>query len=179
MSTTFYSATIEPMQATLTNLRGVLAKGKAYADEQGIDEQEFLSRKLIDDMLDLRTQVIVLYMLSLQKGAFLVTDVEASKLNPNPKSFAELDQNIELMLKDLASIDAQEYQAAEQRKLSCEIPNAVMHFDSAYQLMLRWAIPHMYFHATTAYDILRHNGVPLTKADYIGNIGVRPQPLES
>jgi hypothetical protein len=26
----------------------------------------------------------------------------------------------------------------------------------------------MYFHATTAYDILRHNGVPLGKADFIG-----------
>jgi hypothetical protein len=28
----------------------------------------------------------------------------------------------------------------------------------------------MYFHAATAYDILRHNGVPLGKADFIGAI---------
>jgi hypothetical protein len=31
-----------------------------------------------------------------------------------------------------------------------------------------FALPNFFFHATTAYDILRHNGVPLGKIDYIG-----------
>jgi uncharacterized protein len=30
------------------------------------------------------------------------------------------------------------------------------------------AIPNFFFHVTTAYAILRHNGVPLGKSDYIG-----------
>jgi hypothetical protein len=29
-------------------------------------------------------------------------------------------------------------------------------------------VPNFYFHVTTAYDILRHNGVPLGKADFFG-----------
>jgi uncharacterized protein len=28
----------------------------------------------------------------------------------------------------------------------------------------------VYFHTATAYDILRHNGVPLGKADYLGTL---------
>lgn len=32
----------------------------------------------------------------------------------------------------------------------------------------RIAIPNFYFHVTTAYAILRHNGVPLGKADFVG-----------
>ena len=31
-----------------------------------------------------------------------------------------------------------------------------------------FALPNFYFHVATAYDILRHNGVELAKADFIG-----------
>jgi hypothetical protein len=29
-------------------------------------------------------------------------------------------------------------------------------------------MPNFYFHVTTAYDILRHNGVPVGKRDFVG-----------
>ena len=31
-----------------------------------------------------------------------------------------------------------------------------------------FALPNLYFHVATAYAILRHNGVPLGKLDYLG-----------
>ena len=34
--------------------------------------------------------------------------------------------------------------------------------------LLSFSLPNFYFHATTAYDILRTNGVPLGKRDYLG-----------
>ena len=34
--------------------------------------------------------------------------------------------------------------------------------------LLRQALPNFYFHVVTAYDILRHNGVPVGKRDYLG-----------
>ena len=34
--------------------------------------------------------------------------------------------------------------------------------------LLNRALPNLFFHITTAYDILRHNGVPLGKKDYLG-----------
>jgi uncharacterized protein len=39
-----------------------------------------------------------------------------------------------------------------------------------YQVQL--AMPNFYFHLTTAYAILRHNGVPLGKRDFLGAIDV-------
>ena len=36
------------------------------------------------------------------------------------------------------------------------------------QFLLGWAHPNFYFHVVTAYDILRHCGVELGKADYLG-----------
>jgi uncharacterized protein len=35
------------------------------------------------------------------------------------------------------------------------------------QYLFGFAVPNYYFHMTTAYDILRHNGVPLGKRDFI------------
>ena len=31
-----------------------------------------------------------------------------------------------------------------------------------------FTVPNLHFHLTTAYNILRHNGVPLGKVDYVG-----------
>ena len=31
-----------------------------------------------------------------------------------------------------------------------------------------WALPNFFFHVTTAYNLLRHNGVEIGKADFLG-----------
>jgi hypothetical protein len=40
-----------------------------------------------------------------------------------------------------------------------------------------WALPHFYFHVVTAYDILRANGAPLGKLDYLAHVGYAIRPL--
>jgi hypothetical protein len=34
----------------------------------------------------------------------------------------------------------------------------------------RWTLPNFYFHLATAYNILRHNGVPVGKQDFLGPV---------
>ena len=34
--------------------------------------------------------------------------------------------------------------------------------------LFNYTIPNLYFHITAAYAILRHNGVPIGKKDYLG-----------
>jgi len=34
--------------------------------------------------------------------------------------------------------------------------------------LLNFALPNFYFHVATAHDILRHNGVPIGKREYLG-----------
>ena len=38
------------------------------------------------------------------------------------------------------------------------------------EYFLTFTLPNFYFHHTTAYDILRTNGVPVTKAEFLGGI---------
>jgi hypothetical protein len=37
----------------------------------------------------------------------------------------------------------------------------------AESYLKHWATPNVYFHITTAYAILRHNGVPVGKQDFL------------
>jgi hypothetical protein len=39
--------------------------------------------------------------------------------------------------------------------------------------LMSFSLPNFYFHATTAYDILRHQGVPLGKRDFMGRLRMK------
>ena len=39
--------------------------------------------------------------------------------------------------------------------------------------LMSFSLPNFYFHATTAYDILRTNGVPLGKRDFMGRMKMK------
>jgi hypothetical protein len=43
----------------------------------------------------------------------------------------------------------------------------------AYDYVVQFALPNFYFHVVTAYAILRHEGVQLGKADYLGQLSLK------
>jgi hypothetical protein len=53
--------------------------------------------------------------------------------------------------------------------VTLNFPNLKVSF-SGQDYLLRFVLPNFYFHLTTAYDILRHRGVPIGKADFIGRL---------
>lgn len=178
MTISFYESSITPITRTLTSLKGILAEGHKFALSEGIDEQEMLSMKLFDNMFDLKTQIGTIYFLAIHQGAMLVAGLAASNINQSPASFADLDENISVMLSDLAKIDPESYNAKISDPVALALPMGKALFESAEQQMSQWVIPHLYFHVTTAYDILRHNGVPLTKSHFLGKIDMRLEAAE-
>ena len=44
---------------------------------------------------------------------------------------------------------------------------------TAEGFLMSFSLPNFYFHATTAYDILRTNGVPLGKRDFMGRLNMK------
>lgn len=44
------------------------------------------------------------------------------------------------------------------------------HDFASQDYLLKFALPNFFFHVTTAYDILRHQGVPLGKMDFLGGV---------
>ena len=69
----------------------------------------------------------------------------------------------------MASLDAKNFEGAETRDITRPVRGEPHKFTGANYL-LQFAVPNVFFHAATAYGILRHNGVPLGKADFLGTL---------
>jgi hypothetical protein len=68
----------------------------------------------------------------------------------------------------LKTFKPEQFEGAEKRAIEIKFPNATFNF-TGKDYLLNFVIPNFYFHYTTAYAILRHNGVPIGKGDFLGN----------
>jgi hypothetical protein len=67
----------------------------------------------------------------------------------------------------LKSFSAKDIDGTEDRTIELKSGGRELSF-TGQQYFLHFALPNFYFHCTTAYGILRHNGVPLGKLDFMG-----------
>jgi hypothetical protein len=167
MALSLYEVTVPSFAQVIEALSGVLKKGEAHALEKGMRPDDWVSARLFSDMAPLSFQVK-------QAAHHSVGAIEATKkgvfspdLTPPPGTFAELQAVVAETLAALAAYTPAEINALEGRDTRFQLGERVMPF-TAEDFLLSFSLPNFYFHATTAYDILRHNGVPLGKRDYMG-----------
>ena len=89
------------------------------------------------------------------------------KYEDNEATFAELQARIAKTVAFLETIQPGQLKGAETRDISFTVGGRTLEF-TGEQYLLSWVNPNVYFHVTTAYNILRHNGVELSKRDYLG-----------
>lgn len=150
----------------LTNLKVLLTKGEAHASSRGMDPGSLLTARLADDMYNLAVQV---HWAS--EGAKLAVHrllgVASTPLTEETKSFAELHERIDATVAYLGTVDPEALEAGLDRTV--ELPHRggskVFRGD---RFLTEFAIPNFFFHLTTAYGILRHQGVPVQKGDFMG-----------
>jgi hypothetical protein len=148
----------------LRSLKGLLSKGEAHAGELGYDPRNLLSARLAPDMHTLATQIRFVCTQA-QESVQRLTHQPLPVLS-TPATLSEARGLIEQTLQALASADRELIDSSE-RAISIELPDGTIFDMTAYEYAVNWAIPQFYFHLMTAYNILRHNGVPLGKADYV------------
>lgn len=164
-----YQVSIPPCLRALDALSGVLAKGEAHCAAQGIAPEVLLQARLYPDMFPLSRQVQIAADSARRLGARLTRTVPTS-IPDVETSFAELRQRLAATIADLRALRPEQLDGADD--LTITIPmNAGELRLTGLEYAQGFAIPNLYFHAVTAYDILRHNGVVLTKQDFLGPLG--------
>ncbi len=165
------SANIVPaLVRALGQLRHVLGKGDAHAQTQGWDPGVLLAMRLAPDMLPLTRQVQIATDIAKSSGARL-TGGEAPKFEDNETTFAELDARIGRAIAYLESLPAAAFDGADTREIL--VPTRArgdLRF-TGRSYIDQYVLPNVYFHSTTAYALLRHAGVPVGKADFLGTVG--------
>lgn len=166
MSLSMYEASVPVFQRALGNLDALLRQGEEHAAAAGIDLSELAAASLAPDMLPLTGQ-IQRASDSAKFAAARLTGTTGPSFPDTETSFEELHQRIAATLAYLASVDPADLEGSETRAIVQKSQRGERHFvGSSY--LLTFALPNFFFHVTTAYGILRHKGVPVGKADYLG-----------
>lgn len=160
-----YTVTIPCFAQMLRALSSLLSKGEASALERGYDSQILLGARLAPDMHDLARQ-IQYACTQAQEAVQRLTQRPVSSLAP-PENMAAAKELIERTLVVIESADRAQIEEGAERKIAIELPNGMAFDMTGSEYAVNWATPQFYFHLVTAYNILRNNGVPLGKADYV------------
>jgi len=162
--------TVQIFAKTLDNLEKWLDKACDHAKARSFDPEILVSARLAPDQYPLCQQVQTACDQAKYAAAYL-GGVEAPSHPDTEKSLAELRERIRKCLAFVASVKEADYAGADERKVA---PNWLGgKWLTGADYLAHVAVPNFYFHVTTAYAILRSNGVPLGKMDYIGAMPVR------
>jgi hypothetical protein len=168
MSMSLYPVTVPVFVKTLANLRAVLEKAKAHALERKIEEAVLVDARLYPDMFPLSRQVQI--ATDIARGcAARLAGVEPPSYEDKERTFDDLTARIDRTIDYMRGLDEKQFEGADTREITRPLRGQPHTFTGANYL-LQFATPNVYFHTATAYDILRHNGVPLGKSDYLGTL---------
>lgn len=167
MAITIYDQLVPVFSHMLSSLDKVLTKAEADAAARKIDLDVFISGRLAPDMLPLTRQIQIMTD-GAKGGVSRLAGQEPPKWADDEKTFADLHARIAKTIAHLKTFKPEQFEGAETRKVELKFPNATLNF-TGKDYFLSFVIPNFYFHYTTAYAILRHNGVPIGKGDFLGN----------
>jgi hypothetical protein len=167
MPISMYQASAPRFANMLKNLSAVLDKAQAHAEAKKIEPAVLLGCRLQPDMFPLARQVQV--ACDNAKGAVArLAGVEVPKHEDTEQSFADLKARIAKTIDFVESFKPAQIDGTEEKNIHLKLGPLEVDW-KGMQYLCGFALPNFYFHAVTAYDILRHNGVEISKRDYIGN----------
>ena len=150
--------------ATYAHMLGTLDHMVAKASESDKGEA-LLQSRLAEDMYPLATQIrftVGQVVVALDRLGNLGLESDDSDIT----GFADARTRIAKAQELVAATDPASWPAADA-VVEFDLPNGMAFAMQAHEYVRDWAMPQFYFHLMAAYSILRMEGLPLGKADYV------------
>jgi len=168
MSPFMYTASVPVLRQMLGALRQVLAKAAAHADANRIEPEALLQARLFPDQFALVRQVQV--ACDFARGiAARLAGVDLPTVADAERSFDDLQTRIAATLEFVEGLAPERFAASEGREVVVQPGKPRERRFTGQDYLFSYGLPQFFFHVTTAYSILRHNGVPIGKRDYMGS----------
>jgi hypothetical protein len=167
MTNSMYNNSVPIFKQLLTALKAILTQANAHAAAHSMEPDAFLQARLYPDMFPLVKQVQIAADFARGVSARLA-EVDVPNFEGKEKSFSDLDLLLSQTLKFLDSVNAAQFEGSETREivLRAGTPKEKRFMGQVY--LSNYGLPQFLFHVTTAYALLRHNGVPIGKRDFMG-----------
>jgi uncharacterized protein len=161
-----YDTTVPVLIHNVKAMAKVLHKAESHCDAKKIDKAVMLGMRLAPDMFNLTRQVQLVTDFAKGCGARLAGVAVPSYVD-DETTFEGLQARLTKCAAFLESLDKAGFEDAATRNVTLKVGGKdVVMAGQAY--VNGAALPNFYFHMTTAYNILRHNGVELSKGDFLG-----------
>jgi uncharacterized protein len=166
MTMTMYAASTPVFARMLRSMSTWLDKAEAHARAKNFDPQVLLQARLAPDMLPLPKQV----QIACDAAKFAIARLAGAEAPPfadDEQSLTDLRARIAKTIDYIESVPAEQIDGSDGRDIS--VPRRQGAMSMAGEAYLKaFALPNFFFHATMTYALLRHNGVELGKADFLG-----------
>lgn len=166
MSITMHTASVPVFVRMLGNLGTWLDKAEAHAQVKKFDPAVYLGARLAPDMLPFTKQIQIACD-GAKFGVSRLAGVEAPKFDDSEASITELRERVRATIAFIQSVPASKIDGTEDKDVTIPRRDGPMTLKGEFYLK-HYVMPNFYFHLTMAYALLRHNGVELGKADYLG-----------
>lgn len=165
-----YFAHFQQMKKQLGQLDKWLDAATAAAAAKSFDANVFLSARLSPDQFSFVRQVQSTCDVAKLTAARL-TGKDAPKHEDNETTIDELHARVKAVIGYLDGFVESDFAGAGERSITT--PRWEGKTMSGHDYFLEHGLPNFYFHLAHCYALLRHNGVPIGKRDYLGPINLR------
>lgn len=162
-----HSASAPVFVRILGNMLQWLDRAEAHAQARKFDANNYLGLRLAPDMLPFARQIQIAS--DAAKGCMSrLAGTEIPKWEDNEATLDELRARIRKTLDHVQSFAPAQIDGSDERAISVPMRSGDALQFTGETFLKHFALPNFFFHATTAYALLRHAGVELGKADFLG-----------
>ena len=172
MALSLYDFTVSSYLQIMNGIPALLAKGRAHCEKTGRDPDELVRARIHADMLPLSFQIdsVVHHSLGALRG---VQEGVFTPPNPLPDpTLKDLENLVTGALDELKQYTPESVAPLATKDLEFRMGDFKLPFDGT-GFLSSFSLPNFYFHATTTYDILRKEGVPLGKRDFLNRLKLK------
>jgi hypothetical protein len=166
MAISMYQASVPVFVRALRNLSHVLDKGASHAMAHGRDPDALLGLRLVEDMLPLARQVQIATDMA-KNGAARLAGVDPMKVPDDETTIDALQARILRVVDYAKGFGADQVDGSEDRRIVVPSSAAGELVFTGQEYLLGFVLPNLYFHSTMTYALLRREGVPLGKLDFM------------
>jgi len=163
-------AAIRQIMKTLRLMDGWLAKAEEHAKQRSFDPNVLAGSRLAPDMFPLSRQVQSACDAAKFCAAY-AAGVTPPVHEDTETTMPELHERIGKVLAWLEGIPQEQFAGSAERRAAPGWAQGAWVPADVY--VMQAGMPNFYFHVITAYDILRHNGLPIGKRDFLSDIPFR------
>ncbi len=170
MSENKYYFTGQVLIKSMSSLIKLLEKTKDWSIAKDYTDIHVMNFRLFEDMLPFVKQI---QMVSDNAKGMMsrFTGVENPSYEDNEQTLDDLIIRLKKTIEFVKSLKEDDFQKTDSKQI------ILPYFKGMYQepidYLCDYAIPNFFFHKVTAYNILRHHGMPIGKADYIGEMNLQ------